>query len=239
MAMDDQNQFYRPARARRDPRTVIYMRAPGSSGPTFSGRELLDLTLAVLVFSLIFGSSSIRTGLLKGWPVSLILYLAALLAVMLCILPHELAHKFVARHYGYWAEFRRSNYGLLIGLFFAFIGIPIITGPGAVMLDPYIDRNALGKSSAAGPASNAIIGFLFFPLALYTYATGNLIGFVLTQNVVIVSGMLGIFNMLPIDPFDGAKIWRWSSVAYIGLVACLGALLVLAQLNFDFLGLSA
>ena len=241
MAWDDPNQFFRPARPRRDPRPVMYMRAPGNRGPTFSGRELFDLTLAVLVFSLIFGSSSIKTGLLNSWQPSLILflYIAALLAVTLCILPHELAHKFVARHYGYWAEFRRSNYGLMIGLVLAFIGIPIIAAPGAVMLDPYIDRSALGKSSAAGPASNAIIGFLFFPLALYTFVTGNLIGFVLTQNVVIVSGMLGIFNMIPIDPFDGAKIWRWSAAAYIGLVIILGALLVLAELNVHFLGFSA
>jgi Zn-dependent protease len=192
------------------------------------------------VFSFIFGVSSMKYAYLSHYPVSviLLLYLAALLAVSLCILPHELAHKFVARHYGYWAEFRRSNYGLMIGLFLAVLGIPIIAAPGAVMLDPYIDRSALGKSSAAGPATNAIVGFMFFPLALYYYVTiqQNFIGFMLTENVVVVSAMLGIFNMLPLDPFDGAKIWRWSSVAYIGLVVVLAALLVLAELNFHFLG---
>lgn len=241
MAWNDEERYYQYNLPPRPPRRVVYLTPPPRDrGPTFSGRELLDLTLAIIVFSFIFGVSSMKYAYLRQYPVSiiLVLYLAALLAVSLCILPHELAHKFVARHYGYWAEFRRSNYGLMIGLFLAVLGIPIVAAPGAVMLDPYIDRSALGKSSAAGPATNAVVGFMFFPLALYTYLTNNFIGFMLTENVVVVSAMLGIFNMLPIDPFDGAKIWRWNSAVYIVLVVILGALLVLAELNFHFLGLT-
>ena len=48
---------------------------------------------------------------------------------------------------------------------------------------------------------------------------------------VILAG----FNMIPIMPFDGAKVWIWNKVVYFGIIA----LVVLLYLSGVFLGLTA
>src|SRR5512136_2340274 len=46
---------------------------------------------------------------------------------------HELAHKFVAQRYGYWAEYQASWSGLALMIIMSFMGF-IIAAPGAVMI---------------------------------------------------------------------------------------------------------
>jgi Zn-dependent protease len=43
--------------------------------------------------------------------------------------------------------------------------------------------------------------------------------------------------MLPIFPFDGSKVWRWSAPVYIGMVVGFVALILLADKYLHFLGI--
>jgi len=233
MWRDDQPQIFAPPAY--GGRQVVYIQ-PGP-GPVTSNQEMLDLTIAVLALALIFSISDIMYDLNHGagMAIAILIFLLALIAVMLGVFTHELAHKFVARHYGYWAEFRRSDIMLGIGIFMAFIGAGVIAAPGAVMIRGNVTTENNGKISAAGPGTNALVGYACLPLAILL-GPDTPVGYI-AYIAVVVSAFLGLFNMLPIWIFDGRKVWRWSKPAYIGLAAALVVLLLLADKYFHFLGI--
>ena len=206
------------------PRRVVYLQPPHPApyrGPRTSSRELFDLALAVIVLTVVFGMPAGGVTTLVGVPLWRIgmLFGSAFVAVMLSIFPHELAHKFVAQRYGCWAEFRRSDYFMGISILFALIGGFGIAGAGAVMIAGPVTKESNGKISAAGPATNALMGALLFPLAWFTGSI-PLLQTVLALTVWVNVG-LGIFNMLPVWILDGKKIWNWNAGVYIGLFALL------------------
>jgi Zn-dependent protease len=202
-----------------------------------SNQEILDLTIAVLALALMFSMYEIRSTIFLpgGILIALLFYMLALMAVMLGVFTHELAHKFVARSYGYWAEFRRSDTWLAIGLFMSFVGFGFIAAPGAVMIQGAVTTENNGKISAAGPGTNMLVGFSCLPLALFL-DPNTLLGYT-ASTAVIVSAFLGIFNMLPIFPFDGSKVWRWNKGVYLGMVVAFVALILLADKYLHFLGI--
>jgi Zn-dependent protease len=206
------------------PRRVVYLQPPAPrpyKGPRTSSRELFDLALAVIVLTVVFGMPAGGITTLVGVPLWLIglLFGSAFVAVMLSIFPHELAHKFMAQRYGCWAEFRRSDYFLVISLLLALFGGFGIAGAGAVMIAGPITKESNGKISAVGPATNALMGALLFPVAVFS-GSWPLVQLVAAQ-IVWVNVVLGIFNMLPVWILDGKKIWNWNPGVYIGLFALL------------------
>lgn len=212
------------------PRRVVYLPPPAPRpyhGPRTSSREIFDLTLAVAVLTLIFGMPYGGVAVLMRLPAVDIAFLfgTALLAVVFAILSHELMHKYVAQKYGCWAEFRRSDMWLVMGVLLSLSGFAFIAAPGAVMIAGPVTRESNGKISAAGPGTNAVVAMLFFPLAIFTGGPTNILGAVFSQ-IVVVSTMLGIFNMLPIMPFDGSKVWKWNAGAYLGLLGLLVAIAI-------------
>ncbi len=229
MWRDDQPQIFRGS-------NYDYRLQPSypGPGPVTSNQEIMDLTIAVLALAAMFSMSALTAAAFGKLNVliAMIVFVLSLLAVMLGVFTHELAHKFVARSYGYWAEFRRSDTWLSIGLFMSIVGFGFIAAPGAVMIRGDVTTDNNGKISAAGPMTNAIIGFAFFPVA-FLLGPNSTFGYIAT-TIVIVSTFLGTFNMLPIFPFDGSKVWRWSAAVYLGMVAMFGTLIFL---DIRYLGL--
>jgi Zn-dependent protease len=144
---------------------------------------------------------------------------------------HELAHRVVARNYGAEAHFAASPDGmLLLPILVAFLGL-FLAAPGAVWHRGYLTQQQLGLVAIAGPITNLVLAFVFFGLLL-----------VLAPSLSIASAMdqfwlnmlwigfninawLGLFNMIPADPFDGGKVWRWNKVVY-GVTAAVALLTV-------------
>ncbi|RMF89933.1 MAG: site-2 protease family protein, partial [Methanobacteriota archaeon] len=89
----------------------------------FSRTELNHIVVALFVITL---ALTLHFGLplLSGFITMLITFGIAFIA-------HELAHKYVAQRYGFWAEFRYWETGLLLGLFMAFTPV-LFLAPGAV-----------------------------------------------------------------------------------------------------------
>ncbi len=94
----------------------------------FSRTEIKDLTISLAAFSL--GLSFVFNGGILGGMLSLgsallisipLYFVLATIAFGPAFIIHELAHKFVARHYGCWAEFRADPAGLKTGVAIAFI----------------------------------------------------------------------------------------------------------------------
>ncbi|HKT21988.1 MAG TPA: AN1-type zinc finger domain-containing protein [Nitrososphaerales archaeon] len=124
---------------------------------------------------------------------------------------HELSHKFVAQRYGFWAEFRMWPMGLVLALVTSLLGI-IFAAPGATYISgANISPRENGRISIAGPLVNVVIGALFYPL---TFSGSNLI-FAIGFLGSYINIFLALFNLLPIGPLDGAKVWRWSKLIWV------------------------
>jgi Zn-dependent protease len=100
--------------------------------------------------------------------------------------------------------------------FFSSNGTVILGGAKPVPVDPFNLRDGrkdLALVSLAGPLTNIIIAIvgslaihIFYPHNSLLLAQSSLFGFLLL-NIVYLNLMLGIFNLLPIPPLDGSKIF--------------------------------
>ena len=196
----------------------------------FAPHELRDIIVAWLVLSLAWGLSYLL-GVLSGANVAAnASYLVAILiATVTGFILHEMGHKFVAIRYGYVAHFRLWVLGLMLAVFTAIasttVGLPVLFGaPGAVYIIPaaagyygsgyysstYRPSNPNAENlriSLAGPGLNLLFGAAFLLLILST--TDQFLGLIGLYGFGINIG-LGSFNMLPIPPLDGYKIFKGS-----------------------------
>ena len=138
-------------------------------------------------------------------------FFLALIAFGPAFIIHELAHKFVARHYGCWAEFRADPAGLRTGVLIAFFIGFLFMAPGAVMVAGNVNRRQNGMIALAGPASNLTLWLIGLP-AFILFQDGSL-GLVVFYWMV-ANSILGAFNMLPFGPLDGRKIKNWSEPVF-------------------------
>ena len=185
----------------------------------FSQTELKDLAISLVAFSLglafVFNGGIIG-GMLSLGPALLItiplFFFLGLIAFGPAFIIHELAHKFVAKYYGCWAEFRADPQGLRTGVLIAlFIGF-LFMAPGAVMVAGNVNRRQNGMIALAGPLSNLVlwgIGLPFYALFAGDPYIGLVAGLWLSANAI-----LGAFNMLPFGPLDGRKIKNWSEPVF-------------------------
>ena len=118
---------------------------------------------------------------------------------------HELAHRVVARAYGAEAHFIANDQYLLISIVLAFTGF-FIAAPGAVWHRGYLTIRQGGLIALAGPASNFVLAVLF--LLLFFIAPWELLQLLAFVGYNI-NAWLGLFNMIPAGPFDGAKVLNW------------------------------
>ena len=190
-----------------------------------SAREIRDIILADVVLTFAF-ALLLSGGLLgKGPKLGFILLLPiAAVAVGLSFVLHELMHKFVAQHYGAWAEFRTWPVGLLITIASSFFGF-LIGIPGATYIfSNNFTKRQNGIVSLAGPATNLVIFFIFTAMwVIFNPGPGYL------QNtifiVAFISLWLAFFNMLPIFPLDGSKVLAWNWMVYGATMLVIVALL--------------
>lgn len=183
-----------------------------------SRTELVDISKAWLVLSLAFAFVYSGINLLRGNVFSLfstqfvILFLVSAVTAGLGFLLHELAHKFVAQKYGCTAEFRAFDQMLYLALGLAvFVGF-IFAAPGAVMIHGQITRKENGLISAAGPATNFVLGMLFL-LLMNFYSSLNFIW----QTGFFINMWLGLFNLIPFGNLDGYKVLMWNRYVWAGM----------------------
>jgi len=180
----------------------------------FSQIEIRELLEAWIGVSLVFAIA--MTGLNKTLLVALPI---ALVTGGIGFLLHELAHKYVAQRYKCWAEFRADTKALLIGLVLSFFGL-ILLAPGGVYIRG-ANRQQHGKIALAGPMMNVILALLFFGMTRIVAAP--LLSAV-AQFGFQINAFLGIFNLIPVFPFDGRAVWLWNKAAYLLTAAAAGLL---------------
>lgn len=205
------------------------MSNPGRIGNT----ETVDLLLSLIALTVGFAILGERR-----MPGAELLFVSAI-GTGTGFLLHELAHKFVAQRYGYWAEYRANRPGLILIIVMAFLGF-ILAAPGAVMIykahprpnDAYLAGFSSGSPvspempgqyenerkeelwiSLAGPLTNIILAILSFALIVSGVATSRL-WFSALNFALFINLTLAAFNLLPFGPLDGAKVWRSNRIAW-------------------------
>lgn len=211
--------------------SVSYSYSPQGYGPMlsrrsfFSSTELVHIAIAVSVLVAAF-----TLVLMGGDYDNVLAYLGfAVVAVLLGFFVHEMAHKIVARKYGCWAEFRADMRGLLFALVFSFFGF-LFAAPGAVYILGNVSREQNGKISLAGPGSNLAIAGLVAPFALLALDGVPALVEDVAFSLYFFSTFLAIFNLIPVAPLDGSKIWAWSKPIFLCTIAVAGLMFVLAWL---------
>ena len=126
---------------------------------------------------------------------------------------HELAHKYVSIRYGAYARYQTWTLGLVLAVVMALTVGFVFAAPGAVYIyGSHLDRRKNGIVAAAGPATNLVLGILFLLLANIAPGLSEIAYIGATVNF-----FLGTFNMIPIFPMDGQKVWHWNKQIWTGL----------------------
>ena len=235
---DQDENIIQPAQPRRKKRRR-------SRRGRFSSTEIRDLIIAsilvILVGISIFGNSfgilnaiTVVGGLLSSgywWIVvgTIGIFLGSFMA-------HELAHKFVAQHYGMWSEFRMTLMGYYLSAMAILFSLPIF-GTGVVYTSGTSNTEHSGKSNLAGPLTNFVIAaalaIISIILALLKVPM-DIIGLLLRYGIQL-NAFLGLFNMIPIQPFDGATIRFWNNKVWIAQTLGLLFLLIFGYVLFPIL----
>lgn len=196
----------------------------------FTANEIRDIIISMFVISFAFAL------LLSGRDISTAISLIPIMLIVvgLGFVFHELAHKFVAIRYGYWAEYKMWIQGLvlaiIIPLFFNFI----FAAPGAVYIHGQsISKEENGKISIVGSIINLVFALFFLLILIFVplnYTTISISGYQWNWAFMgmFINGFLAFFNQLPIFGLDGSKVIKWNPFVWI--------IVVLVSLGFVAMG---
>lgn len=156
-------------------------------------------------------------------------FLIILLAVGTGFILHELAHKFTAIHFGCFARFRMWPYGLVLAIALTIVsqGNFVFAAPGAVYIyGEHLSRKQNGLISIAGPFVNITIALIAAFCASFTVGFGTSV----LLSIASINAFLAIFNLLPIMPLDGSKVFVWSKSKWFAIFAI--AIISLISIRF-------
>ncbi|AGI48270.1 Zn-dependent protease [Thermoplasmatales archaeon BRNA1] len=195
----------------------------------FSTIEIRDILISTVVltvaFVLILRDSDFvtawfRDSLGESWFVGM--FGMMFVITILSFVGHEMGHKFTAQRFGMWSEYRMYPAGLFFALIMGFVGF-LFAAPGAVMIrSNYITERENGIISIAGPMVNMVLSAVGILGCLALNGEPVVVVFYL---MMMLNGSLALFNMIPIMPFDGAKIIKWKPEIW-------GACIAIAALEF-------
>jgi Zn-dependent protease len=180
------------------------------SGIRFSPTEVRHILIGVILVSGV-GLSFYGLRVFSSW----LGVAAAVLFFTAGFIIHELTHKAMAQRYGMWAEFRLDMFGAVLTLLSAVSPLKIIA-PGAVVISGDSTPDRVGRISAAGPTTNILIATALLVAAEALRPVGLLEAMLYGAAI---NAFMALFNLIPFGVLDGLKVFRWSKLAWLILLA--------------------
>ena len=174
----------------------------------FSKREIKQLFNSLVFITFIFIIAS-KDYVFLNMIYNFIIYFIVL---FFSFILHELAHKIVAQKLGFQAEYFSNDKYSFISILFAFFGF-ILISPGAIHVKGYIQKKESALISMAGPIINIIIAIIS-----YIYINVTLFNFNIFRISFLINSILAIFNLIPVNPFDGKKIYDSNKTIFVILM---------------------
>jgi len=208
-----------------------------------SRTELTHIAIAFVVLTvdlviILSGRGLLYSGSVSSLVAPLPLYyvLLAVAAALTGFIAHEMAHKFVARRLGYWAEFRMWPMGLFLSLLTS-VGGFLFAAPGATMVEGMDPRDVRrwGLTGVAGPVTNLLFASGFYAASLGTFGLSSDVSASLLF-LALINALFATFNLLPLGLLDGAKVLRWGVGTWVGAFGVSLAILVVTYSAFYFYG---
>ncbi len=177
-------------------------------------REMRDIAISWLVVSIAFGwaMKSAFSESMK-FPADFAMALSvAMVAVGTGFILHELSHRAVAIKFGAKARYVAWPTGLVFALLLALVTGFVFAAPGAVYIfGRHINRKQNGLISLAGPATNILTAIIFLAAAFFL---GNSFFGVIASVAASINLWLATFNLIPIFPLDGSKVFAWQPLLW-------------------------
>ncbi len=188
--------------------------------------EISHIVISVVTISIAFAIA--LTGTTDVTPAFAASFTGIFFTVGLGFLLHEMAHKYVAIHYGAYARYRAWTLGLVAALLLAvFLGF-VFAAPGAVYIyGRHLNLKQYGKIALAGPLMNYVLAFLFFALASGAPGLQEMASYGVYINLFLAG-----FNLIPFGPFDGAKVYAWSKGVWLAAIVPAFVLILLLPKAF-------
>jgi len=170
----------------------------------FLASELKEILISILVLAVAVSGLSPRRLVLVSLPLVLGFFL------------HEISHKWAASRHGFLSVYRWWPPGLLLALVLGIAsrGQVIFAAPGAVViLAGFFTSRQSGEIALSGPLANLFLSLAFFALPFGGWA-GEMCRAGARLNL-----WLAAFNLLPLPPLDGFRVFLWKPVlwAAVGL----------------------
>lgn len=183
-------------------------------------QEIKELIISALVIALSFSIAN-GGGLIAFKSIQILAksIVYSIVVVSLGFVLHEFGHRYTARKFGCYSEYKMWVNGLLLSLLGSLFGL-FFAAPGAVVIHPRIDlwgriRNLsikeYGMIALSGPIINFIIALAF--LLLYRVWIHPLF-----YAGAYINAFLGAFNLIPFPPLDGEKVFRWNKLIWITII---------------------
>lgn len=202
----------------------------------FSKKESVHLTISVLVMSVLLATHGGLISVIgSGINVVLSLLAASFLIIVPAFVLHEIGHKYMAQKFGFWAEYRMWTQGLLLAVLITIItaGRFLFIAPGAVYFAMHrftkSSAEKIGKIGLSGPIVNLFLGVIFGLISLIIWDK-LWAGFF--RSGAGVNAFLAIFNLIPVTPLDGQKVFAWNKKIWATTIIL--AILLFILLNIVF-----
>jgi Zn-dependent protease len=188
----------------------------------FSREELLHFTLAILCLAFIYSWTNWGVQRFDAI-IGLKNYLIAIIFIAITVFVHHAGQRMMALSLGFRAEHRIWWYGVLIGLILvALTGgkIKLLAATGFIVYLLPVHRlgafrygpniTTIAKIALAGPIAN-----FFFSALVKSFEWAGLLSPAISNRLFVLNIAFAAWNLLPIPPLDGAKVFYYSRLTYV------------------------